>query len=203
MDQDPDGAFGAAQDARRSRPSTSPRRSAGSAPGGDRRAGARPRPRPRRPRGARRPRLRCRAGRRRRTAASSGAVGMPRPAAPDVGDRRCGRSGRARPGTSRRRRRRPAGRAPRSAAGRQGEQERPLGGVLGVGMAAELVVRVAVHLGEVLPIQGVEGGRVAQGGLDEGSIAVEMDETAVLLRPHLPEHRASHRVTPRPAGGGA
>ena len=59
------------------------------------------------------------------------------------------------------------------------EQERPLGGVLGVVMVAELVVGVAVHLGEVLPIEGVEPGRVAQGGLDERSVAVEMDEPAL------------------------
>ena len=67
-------------------------------------------------------------------------------------------------------------------------------------MVAELVVRVAVHLGEVLPIEGVEPGRFAQGGLDERSVAVEMDEPAIVIRRHLPEHRSGHRVTPRPSG---
>ena len=95
--------------------------------------------------------------------------------------------------------------------GAEGEHERPLGGVLRVVVAAELVVGVAVHLGQVLPIQGVERLGVAQGGLDERSIAVEMDKStllatacpAILLRLHPPEHRPSHGVTPGPAGGGA
>ena len=116
--------------------------------------------------------------------------------------RRCGRSGRARPGTSRRPRRRPGGRAPRTAARfGEGGQERPLGGVLRLVVVAELVEGVAVHLGQVLPIQGVELGRVRLGRLDERAVAIEVGEArTALLRPvHLPECRSGHRVTPPPA----
>ena len=105
-------------------------------------------------------------------------------AAPRVGDgagggarpRRCGRSGRARRGTWTRPRRR-SGRARSSnRPGGQGGEERALGGVLGVVLVAELVDRVAVHLGEVLPIQGVEPCRVGLRRLHERAIAVEVGD---------------------------
>ncbi len=50
---------------------------------------------------------------------------------------------------------------------RQGGKERSLGGVLGFVMIAELVERVAVHLGQVPAIEGVEAGGVPAGLLDE------------------------------------
>ena len=91
----------------------------------------------------------------------------------------------------------------------QGGEERPLGGVLRLVMVAQLVERVAVHLGQVLPIEGLEPGRVRLGRLDEPSVAVEVDEarTTLLRTVHLPECRTGHRVTPaprsvRPAGHG-
>ena len=78
---------------------------------------------------------------------------------------------------------------------RQGGEERALGGVLRLVMVAQLVEGVAVHLGQVLPIEGLESGRVRLGLLDEPSVTVEVDETrTTLLRTvHLPECRAGHR----------
>ena len=61
---------------------------------------------------------------------------------------------------------------------REGGQKRPLGGVLGVVMIAKLVIRVAVHLGEIPAIQGVEAERVASSVVDERSIAVEVGNPA-------------------------
>ena len=58
----------------------------------------------------------------------------------------------------------------------KGGEERPLGGVLGLVMVAELVVRVAVHLCEIPAIEGVEAGRVAARLLDERAIPVEMGD---------------------------
>ena len=90
----------------------------------------------------------------------------------------------------------------------QGGEERPLGGVLGLVMVAELVEGVAVHLGEVLPIEGVEPGRVAPGRLDERSVAVEMgDRRSRTLRcapdgPSFQTPDEPSRYT-RPAGGRA
>ena len=43
-------------------------------------------------------------------------------------------------------------------------------------MIAELVIRVAVHLGEIPAIEGVEAGRVAARLLDERAIPVEMGD---------------------------
>jgi hypothetical protein len=45
-------------------------------------------------------------------------------------------------------------------------------------MVAELVIRVAVHLGEIPAIEGVEPERVAPGLLDERSIAIEVSNPA-------------------------
>ena len=83
---------------------------------------------------------------------------------------------------------------------RQRGKERALRGVLRLVMIAQLVEGVAVHLGQVLPIEGLEAGRVRLGLLDETSVTVEVDETrTTLLRTvHLPECRASHLVTRGP-----
>ncbi len=51
--------------------------------------------------------------------------------------------------------------------GGQGAQEHALGGVLGGVVITELVEGVGIHLGEVLPIQGVEAGGVAPGCLHQ------------------------------------
>ena len=66
------------------------------------------------------------------------------------------------------------------------DEERPLGGVLRLVMVAQLVERVAVHLGQVLPIEGLEPGRVRLGRLDEPPVAVEVGEarTALLRTVH-------------------
>ena len=61
---------------------------------------------------------------------------------------------------------------------RQRRQEDPLGGVLGVVVVAQFVEREAVHLGQVLPIEGVEVGRVRLGRLDEPPVAVEVRQGA-------------------------
>jgi hypothetical protein len=58
----------------------------------------------------------------------------------------------------------------------KGGEERPLGGVLGLVMIAELVIRVAVHLCEIPAIEGVEAGWVAARLLDERAIPVEMGD---------------------------
>ena len=63
----------------------------------------------------------------------------------------------------------------------QGREERPLGDVLRVVVIAELVGRVAVHLGEVLPVQGLEAGRVRLRSLHESPIAVEVGEARTAL----------------------
>ena len=92
----------------------------------------------------------------------------------------------------------------------EGGEERPLGGVLGLVMVAELVVRVAVHLGEIPAIQGVEPERIAPGLLDERAIAIEVGDRArsarrrprpLGRRAHSSQHRSGHRVTPSPRGG--
>ena len=92
---------------------------------------------------------------------------------------------------------------------RQRGEERPLGDVLRLVVIAQLVERVVVHLGQVLPIEGLEPGRVRLRRLDERAVAVEMDEarTFLLRTVHLPECRSGHGVTPpprrdRPAGRG-
>ena len=64
----------------------------------------------------------------------------------------------------------------------EGCEERPLRDVLGLVMVAELVVRVAVHLGEVPAVEGVELGGVAARGIDERPVPIEMgDPRAALL----------------------
>ena len=80
-------------------------------------------------------------------------------------------------------------------------QERPLGGVLGLVMVAELVDREVVHLGQVLPIQGIEPSRVGPRRFHQGPIAVQVSETRTIGRLrscHLPQCRSGHRVTPPP-----
>ena len=84
---------------------------------------------------------------------------------------------------------------------RQGREERALGGVLGVVMVAELVVGVAVHLGEVPAIQGVEPGRVGRAASTSARSrsrwATRGDRRPP---PRLPSTTpARHSVTPRPA----
>ena len=81
----------------------------------------------------------------------------------------------------------------------KGGEERALGGVLGLVMVAELVIRVAVHLCEIPAIEGVEAGRVAARLLDERAIPVEMSDAGRAGLPcpsHPSEHRSSHPVTP-------
>ena len=70
-----------------------------------------------------------------------------------------------------------SGRACSRNRGRAGEraQEHALGGVLGGVVVPELVEGEGIHLGEVLPIQGVEPGGVAPGRLHEGPVAIEGD----------------------------
>ena len=87
---------------------------------------------------------------------------------------------------------------------RQGGQERALGGVLRLVMIAQLVERVAVHLGQVLPIEGLELGRVRLGRLDKATVAVEMGKarTTLLRTVHLPKCRTGHGVTPAPRRAG-
>ncbi len=87
---------------------------------------------------------------------------------------------------------------------RQGGQERALGGVFRLVMVAQLVERVAVHLGQVLPIEGLEVGRVRLGRLDKATVAVEMGKarTTLLRTVHLPKCRTGHGVTPAPRRAG-
>ena len=185
MDQDPDRALGAAEDAGDLGRATSRRRSAGRPPGGDRRAAGRRRARPR-------------AASSRRTTV---ALDVER-----VGDDRRGRLERrlglaapargARSATALRAIWKSqtrnveapspsAGRARSSNRSRFGErgQERPLGGVLGLVVVAELVVGEAVHLGQVLPIEGLEPGRVRRAASTRRPVAVEVGEPGRALRP--------------------
>ena len=69
-------------------------------------------------------------------------------------------------------------------AGQAGQRlhEDTLGRVFGGVMVAELVEGVAVHLGQVLPIQGVETGRIAPGRFDQAAVAVQPGGTGALLR---------------------
>jgi len=60
---------------------------------------------------------------------------------------------------------------------RQRGKERALRGVLRLVVVVQLVEGVAVHLSQVLPIEGLEPGRVRLGLLDEPSVTVEVDET--------------------------
>ena len=85
--------------------------------------------------------------------------------------------------------------------GRERVHEGPLGGVLGGVVVAELVDGVAVHLGHVLPVEGLETPRVGLCGLDERAVAVERDDPRGRRRSvHPPEHRTGHLVTGPPAG---
>ena len=87
----------------------------------------------------------------------------------------------------------------------EGRQERPLSGVFGLVVVAQFVVGEAVHLGEVLPIEGLETGRIRLGGLHEPPVAVEVGQarTARFGVVYLPECRPSHRVTPPATIGSA
>ena len=81
----------------------------------------------------------------------------------------------------------------------QRREERPFRGVLRLVMIAELVDRVVVHLGHVLPVQRVEPRGVGPSRVHERPIQVEVGETRAtgLLRPrHLPQCRSDHLVTP-------
>ncbi len=88
---------------------------------------------------------------------------------------------------------------------RQRGEERPLGGVLRLVVVVQFVEREAVHLGQVLPIEGLEAGRVRLGGLDEPPVAVEVAKarTTLLRAVHLPECRSGHRRYTPPATGSA
>ncbi len=80
-------------------------------------------------------------------------------------------------------------------------QERALRGVLRLVVIAELVVGEAVHLGEVLPVEGLEPGRVRLGRLDEATIAVEVGQPRAHpppACPTLPNAATGHGVTPGP-----
>jgi hypothetical protein len=81
---------------------------------------------------------------------------------------------------------------------RERGQERPLRGVLGGVVIAELVVGVAVHAGQVPPIEGIEACRIALRRLDQRSIQVEVRDAGLGIRgrSRSPEHRTSHAVTP-------
>jgi hypothetical protein len=48
-------------------------------------------------------------------------------------------------------------------------------------MVAELVVRVAVHLGEIPAIEGIELGRVAARGVDERPVPIEVGHARAAL----------------------
>ena len=148
-------------------------------------------PRPRCPPGPRRPaRRRARPRARRPGRRRCGSAARSR--------RRCARSGTATRGTSTR----PdpsSGRGelvePRQ--GRERAHEHALRRVLRGVVVGELVEGVGIHLGEVLPVQGVERGGIPPRRLDERAIAVERDDAS--SRRSLPpsKHRPSHRVTPR------
>ena len=64
----------------------------------------------------------------------------------------------------------------RKSAGRERAQEDLRGQVLGGVRVAELVEREAVHLGDVLPIERLEGARIAPGRLYGGAVGVEVDQ---------------------------
>ena len=61
----------------------------------------------------------------------------------------------------------------------QRREERPFRGVLCLVMVAQFVEGVAVHLGEVLPIQGLEPGRVRLGRLHEPPVAIEVGKARI------------------------
>ena len=77
---------------------------------------------------------------------------------------------------------------------RQRVEEGARGRVLRLVVVAQFVEGVAVHLGEVLPIEGLEPGRVRLGRLDETPVAIEMGKarTPLLRTVHLPECRTGH-----------
>ena len=72
-------------------------------------------------------------------------------------------------------------------------------------VVAQFVVGEAVHLGEVLPIEGLETGRVRLGGLHEPPVAVQVGQarTALFRVVYLPECQTRHFVTPPTAIGSA
>ena len=87
----------------------------------------------------------------------------------------------------------------------EGGEERPLRGVLGLVMVAELVVRVAVHLGEVPAIEGVELG-ADRGGPPRRATGRDRDGRprggrASSDGAHPSKHRTGHPLHP-PARGG-
>jgi hypothetical protein len=49
-------------------------------------------------------------------------------------------------------------------------------------MVAQFVEGVAIHLGQILPVQGVESTRVAPRRFDETAIAIQPGGTGALLR---------------------
>ncbi len=88
----------------------------------------------------------------------------------------------------------------------QRSEERPLGGVLGLVVIAELVVRVAVHLGQIPAIERIEASWIVAGRINERAIAVEMSDGGtgpnLRCRSHSSKHRSSHGVTPPRRDGG-
>ena len=64
---------------------------------------------------------------------------------------------------------------------RQRVEEGALGRVLRLVVIAQLVEGVAVHLGQVLPIEGLEAGRVRLGRLDEPTVTVEVGKARTPL----------------------
>ena len=121
--------------------------------------------------------------------------------------RSSGRCGTARPGRSRPPRRRPD-RRPLAEPRQRGQrrQERPGGRVLRLVLVAQLVDRVAVHLGHVLPIQGVEPGRVRPRCPHQRPIEVEAGDARATgrLRPCHPSSMpvGPSRYTPTASGAG-
>ena len=61
--------------------------------------------------------------------------------------------------------------------------EHALGHVFGIGVVAELVVDKAVHLCEIAPVEGIEGGGVSLGCLDQPPVAVEVDDAPAVPLP--------------------
>ena len=186
---------------RRSPPCSSRRRTAAAARAGGRPAGGRGRAAPRRPRRGSRP-----------AASMSTGSATTRPAPSAVSSEAAGRRRRLatlvghhvardpeQPHAERRGVRAVLGRGELAEPGQRGEgaHEHALGRVLRGVVVGELVEGVGIHLGEVLPVQGVESGRIPTGRLDERAVAIERDDAST--RRSLPpsKHRTGHRVTPR------
>ena len=181
---------------------SSRRRTAAAARAGGRRAGGRGRAAPRRPRrGSRPPASMSTGSATTRPGAERGLERGGRPAAPAptlVGDHVARDP--EQPHAERRGVRAVLGRGELAEPGQRGEgaHEHALRRVLRGVVVGELVEGVGIHLGEVLPVQGVELGRIPTGRLDERAVAIERDDAST--RRSLPpsKHRTGHRVTPRP-----